>query len=135
MGAKKMSYKIFDYGLSRRTTKSPIFYAISFVATFILTFAKLIFFSNYSLHPFDLITSHEIVEAQNYPQAGAPTESLPKEIGDIQENVEDADDDEEYHDPLIPPENISRKEKDYMVQKSASRTRYSSVKQHITAIS
>ncbi|XP_061347726.1 uncharacterized protein LOC133293205 [Gastrolobium bilobum] len=100
---EKMSPKIHDHWLKIHTTKSSIiFYAIIFVAMFLLI-SGLNTMSNSSTLSFGL-TSHQILNQQETPKASDINPQL-----SIQESTEETD--AENEDPLIPPAQASKEER------------------------
>uniref|UniRef100_A0A2P2IVG3 Alpha 1,4-glycosyltransferase domain-containing protein n=1 Tax=Rhizophora mucronata TaxID=61149 RepID=A0A2P2IVG3_RHIMU len=110
MGAKKMSKKIFDYRVLSRTAKSPVFSTISFAAIFFIIYADSLM-SSISIGPADL-GSKAIFGAPEAPtEAKAETRSTLPTITPVAKQEKVAEVESESVDPLIPPSNITRKER------------------------
>ncbi|KAM5560376.1 hypothetical protein ABKV19_021510 [Rosa sericea] len=101
---KRMSQKVFDYNLFRRTAKSPIFSTISFAAIFFLLYSSdtIVSISNLPMHPVDL-KSHKIVDHRQEPTLITTT--------NIQEEISIDEGPDEVYDPLIPPDNVTKEER------------------------
>ncbi|XP_062001885.1 uncharacterized protein LOC133719733 [Rosa rugosa] len=125
---KRMSQKVFDYNLFRRTAKSPIFSTISFAAIFFLLYSSdtIVSISNLPMHPVDL-KSHKIVDHRQEPTLNTTT--------NIQEEISIDEGPDEVYDPLIPPDNVTKlRRKTSVVQAEASRAGDTPVQQLDTAI-
>ncbi|XP_061347725.1 uncharacterized protein LOC133293204 [Gastrolobium bilobum] len=110
MGSKKISRKIFEYKQKIRNPKSPVFYTTLFFAIFLFIYVESIY-SNSTLQSFDL-TSHETLKEDDDHLIDESIELSTTDIGDTpQLSLEEEETDIENHDPLIPPENVSRNER------------------------
>ncbi|KAI4353285.1 hypothetical protein L6164_002247 [Bauhinia variegata] len=110
MGARRFSlkaFKTFNYWLKSYNAKSsPSFYALAFTTIFFLICAADLFSNSSSNSAY--LASYDKVGEFGIPQTEKSTESeIP--LLSLQENEEESDG--ENHDPLIPPENLSRDER------------------------
>ncbi|XP_054781723.1 uncharacterized protein At4g19900-like [Prosopis cineraria] len=104
MGAKKMSQKLFDYRLRSRTTKSPLFYIISFIAIFFFVYAEKLFSSSSILQTIHL-TAQQSADELSLPQPVELTDSSNVDNADAfqlsrQENDEETETDQQSADEL-----------------------------------
>ncbi|PRQ42984.1 putative lactosylceramide 4-alpha-galactosyltransferase [Rosa chinensis] len=101
---KRISQKVLDYRLLRRTVESPVFTTLAFAAIFFFIYADTIV-SNLPMPPAFLSSSHEhhLDDHQT-----TETESVRKLA--IQEKIDEFANAEPL-DPLIPPDNVTKEER------------------------
>ncbi|KAF3449730.1 hypothetical protein FNV43_RR10461 [Rhamnella rubrinervis] len=103
---KKLSGKLFWSRLFSRTAKSPIFSTISFIVIFFMIYADSIV-SNLSMNPLDF-KNNNILDPSSQTQKPQQQSQPAAFATDARDEVDITEND---HDPLIPPENITKQER------------------------